>query len=201
MGFEASLPYHGLALEIFLIARLAATRAGRPLSLRVDERARLMLEVSRAARHPDGRIPQFGASDAPFNVVPVDFVVNALVAAAADPATAGETLHLVDPEPITALELMRLLSREYAGKDPGYKLPPRIVQGSLRFKTVRDMFSGAPQESIRYLNHAVRFDTRRADDLPAKAGLRCPRFEEYVGPMVRFFRQHEADPDLIPAGV
>ena len=146
-------------------------------------------------------IPQFGASGAPFNVVPVDFVVDALAAVSAEPAAAGETLHLVDPDPISARELLTALSREYAGKDPGYKVPPRLVESSLRFKTVRDMFSGAPPESIRYLNHEVRFDTRRADDLLAKAGLRCPRFEEYVGPMVRFFREHESDPDLVPAAV
>jgi thioester reductase-like protein len=156
----------------------------------------IALSVSRKAP-----IPQFGESDAPFNVVPVDFVVDALAAVSAEPAAEGETLHLVDPDPISARDLLTALSREYAGKDPGYKLPPRIVQSSLRFKTVRDMFSGAPQESIRYLNHAVRFDTRRADDLLAKGGLRCPRFEEYVAPIVRFFREHEADPDLIPAAV
>ena len=147
-----------------------------------------------------GRIPQFGASDAPFNVVPVDFVVNALVAAAADPATAGETLHLVDPEPITALELMRLLSREYAGKEPSYRVPPKMIELSLRRKAVRKAFSGAPPESIVYLNHSVRFDTRRADDLLARHGLRCPRFEEYVGPIVGFFRDHEEDPAFAPAG-
>jgi len=156
----------------------------------------IALSVSRKAP-----IPQFGESGAPFNVVPVDFVVDALASVSAEPAAEGATLHLVDPDPISARELLTALSREYAGKDPGYKLPPRIVQSSLRFKTVPDMFSGAPQESIRYLNHPVRFDTRRADDLLAKAGLRCPRFEEYVGQMVRFFREHEADPDLIPAGV
>jgi hypothetical protein len=94
-----------------------------------------------------------------------------------------------------------MLSKEYAGKEPSYKLPPRLIESSLRFKTVRDMFSGAPQESIRYLNHEVRFDTRRADELLARAGLRCPRFEEYVGPIVRFFREHETDGDLIPAAV
>jgi thioester reductase-like protein len=146
-------------------------------------------------------IPQFGASGAPFNVVPVDFVVDALAAVSAEPAAEGATLHLVDPDPISARELLTALSREYAGKDPGYKVPPRLVESSLRFKTVRDMFSGAPQESIRYLNHSVRFDTRRADDLLAKAGLRCPRFEEYVGPMVRFFREHESDPEFVPAAV
>ena len=159
----------------------------------------MLRTISRTMRM-GGRIPQFGASDAPFNVVPVDFVVNALVAAAADPATAGETLHLVDPEPITALELMRLLSREYAGKEPSYRVPPKMIELSLRRKAVRKAFSGAPPESIVYLNHSVRFDTRRADDLLARHGLRCPRFEEYVGPIVGFFRDHEEDPAFAPAG-
>jgi thioester reductase-like protein len=156
------------------------------------------IAVSVARKTP---IPQFGASGAPFNVVPVDFVVDALATVSAEPAAAGQTLHLVDPEPISARDLLTALSREYAGKEPGYKLPPRLIESSLRFKTVRDMFHGAPQESIRYLNHEVRFDTRRADDLLGRAGLRCPRFEEYVGPMVRFFREHEADEAFVPAAV
>ncbi|MEA2410490.1 MAG: hypothetical protein QOC77_1051 [Thermoleophilaceae bacterium] len=151
------------------------------------------------ARHTP--VPQFGASGAPFNVVPVDFVVDALAAVSAEPAAEGATLHLVDPDPVSARELLTLLSKEYAGKEPGYKVPPRLVESSLRFKSVRAMFHGAPQESIRYLNHEVRFDTRRADDLLARAGLRCPRFDEYVGPVVKFFREHEDDEAFVPAAV
>jgi thioester reductase-like protein len=158
-----------------------------------------MLRTIARTMRMGGRIPQFGASAAPFNVVPVDFVVDALTAAAADPASVGETLHLVDPEPISSLELMRTLSREYAGREPSYKLPPKAIELSLRSKTVRRAFSGAPPESIVYLNHPVRFDTRRASDLLARHGLRCPRFEEYVGPVVRFFKEHEDDPAFAAA--
>jgi thioester reductase-like protein len=149
------------------------------------------------ARHMP--IPQFGAANAPFNVVPVDFVLDALAVADDDPALVGETLHLVDPEPITAGEVFGLLSKEYAGKEPAYKLPPKLVQASLRSKRMRAMFSGAPPESIEYLNHSVRFDTRRASELLARHGLRCPRFEEYVGPVVKFFGEHEDDESFVPA--
>jgi thioester reductase-like protein len=158
-----------------------------------------MLRTIARAMKMGGRIPQFGASSAPFNVVPVDFVVGALVAAAGDPDAAGDTLHLVDPEPISALELMSALSREYAGRDPSYKLPSKAVEMSLRSRTVRKAFSGAPPESIVYLNHPVRFDTRRASDVLARHGLHCPRFEEYVGPIVYFFKEHEEDPAFAPA--
>ena len=144
-------------------------------------------------------IPQFGAANAPFNVVPVDFVLDALAVADDDPALVGETLHLVDPEPITAGEVFSLLAKEYAGKEPAYKLPPKMVQASLKSKRMRAMFSGAPPESIEYLNHSVLFDTRRASELLARHDLRCPRFEEYVGPIVKFFREHEDDESYVAA--
>jgi Heparinase II/III-like protein/Heparinase II/III N-terminus len=63
VGFEASLSYHGLALEIFLLAKTVAERHGRPFSPRFRERLVRMVEASRALRHPDGRFPQIGDSD------------------------------------------------------------------------------------------------------------------------------------------
>ena len=64
----------------------------------------------------------------------------------------------------------------------------------------RLLASAAPSESISYLNHPVRFDTRRASEILARNGLRCPRFEEYVTPVVRFFREHEDDPAFAATG-
>ena len=143
-------------------------------------------------------VPQFGAADAPFNVVPVDYVVEAIAAAATDPAAESATLHLTDPEPLTAAELTEALSEEYAGRPPRGRIPPSLVANSLRSKWVRDRFGGAPRESITYLNHPVTFDTRRAVRVLTPHGLRPPNFRDYVAAMVRFFREHEDDPALVP---
>jgi thioester reductase-like protein len=140
-------------------------------------------------------IPQFGRSNAPFNVVPVDFVLDAMLAGAREPAAVGQTFHLVDAEPVTAAELMRILAEAYASRAPRYRLPSRLIEAALRVPAVRAAFGGAPRESIRYLNHPVRFDVRRASDvLGGEAGLRVPRFAEYAPALVRFFREHEHDP-------
>ena len=148
-----------------------------------------------------GRAPlaQFGRSEAPFNVVPVDFIVDAIAAAAADPEAVGETLHLVDPEPVTAAELFKALAHEYTNRDPKVRVPPKLVQNSLRSKAMRKAFYGAPPESIQYLNHPVTFDTRRAADVLARHGVEIPKFQEYVANMVKFFREHEDDPAFAPA--
>jgi thioester reductase-like protein len=144
-------------------------------------------------------ITQYGRASAPFNAVPVDFIVNGLLAGSADQAAIGETFHLVDPDPITAKELFALLSELYAGKKPAFSVPAKPVELALRWKPIQDLFDGVPAEGIRYLNHPVRYDARRASDLMARHGLTLPRFPEYAEAMVRFFKEHEHDPAFKPA--
>jgi thioester reductase-like protein len=159
----------------------------------------LLRAISRA--HRSGRaIAQFGAAEAKFNVVPVDYVVAAIAFAARADETAGETLHLVDPDPLSTRGLVTALSQAYAGRPPKGSVPPGVVAASLGLRRVRDALGGTPRESIVYLNHAVTFDTRRAVDLLAPAGLRPPHFTDYVGAMVEFFRAHEDDPAYAPRG-
>jgi thioester reductase-like protein len=157
----------------------------------------MLRTIARSARD-NMPIPQFGRSSAPFNCVPVDFIVDAMAVAADRPEAIGATLHLVDPEPVTAAELGRIFSHAYAGRDPSMRIPPVLIENALRVKAVRDLYGGAPHEAIRYLNHPVRFDTRRATEILDRAGLRCPRLEEYVDAIVKFFREHEDDAALLP---
>jgi nucleoside-diphosphate-sugar epimerase len=158
-----------------------------------------ILRVVSEAERRRQPIPNFGRSEAPFNVVPVDFVVDAIAAAAGEPAAAGETLHLVDPEPLTAAELTQVLATEYGGHAPRVRrIPPRLAGASLRIPAVRQRLGGVPRESIAYLNHPVRFDTRRAVAVLGPHGLAPPRFTDYAAAMVSFFREREDDPALIP---
>jgi nucleoside-diphosphate-sugar epimerase len=158
-----------------------------------------LLRVIARAEKLGRPVVQFGAAEASFNVVPVDFVVAAIAAAAFLDSAEGETLHLVDPDPLSAKDLTTLLATEYAGKEPRLRVPSALVQESLRAKPVREMFSGAPRESIVYLNHSVRFDTRRAQEVLGRHGLDVPRFPDYAGPVVEFFKQNEDDPAYQPA--
>jgi thioester reductase-like protein len=157
----------------------------------------LLRAISRA-RSVGLRAVSFGRSSAAFNVVPVDYIVQAIAAAAGDPKTLGETLQLVDPEPLSARELLATLSREYAGVPPRGQLPPALADVSLRLPWVRGLLGGAPRESLAYLNHPVVYDARRAVELLEPHGLRPPRFADYVGPVVRFFAEHERDPSFRP---
>lgn len=157
-----------------------------------------LLRTIQAAVRRRTPIVQPGGMSAPFNVVPVDFVIDAIVAGARDEAFVGETLHLVDPEPITASELYRQLCQAYAGRDPAFRVPWGVIDQSLRLAPVRTLLGGTPRQSLVYLNHQVRYDTTRATALLARQGVVCPPATTYVGPMVAFFREHEDDPAYAP---
>jgi len=72
VGFEASLPYHALSLEMFLVARIAADWTGASFSGNYEARLRTMLAATQALRHPDGRLPQIGDSDSG-RILPASF--------------------------------------------------------------------------------------------------------------------------------
>jgi thioester reductase-like protein len=160
----------------------------------------LLRSIAQAARQSRPPI-QIGAASSTFNVVPVDFVVKSIAVAGGDPGAVGETLHLVDPSPVTTKKLVELLAQEYSGRAPRGKLPPKLAEHGLKLKPIKKLFSGTPAQSIPYLNHPVTFDTRRAVDVLTPHQLAPPPFESYVGAMVDFFKRNENDPALAPKAV
>lgn len=142
--------------------------------------------------------PQIASEESTFNAVPVDFIVDAFAAAIGDSRMTGETLHLVDPSPVTAAELVRLLARSYSQKRLHYRVPLALVQNALKSGLMRRLLANIPRETTTYLNHPATFDTTRARALLDEHGVRCPRFPDYVDNMVAFFRAHEKDPAFDP---
>lgn len=144
-------------------------------------------------------LSNIGRGRTPFNVVPVDFIVDAMAALSRLPEAVDETVHLCDPNPLSSHDVVEVLSELYAGRKPSFTLPAKGVAASLRIKAIREFYGGVPAQSVRYMNHPVRYDTRRADELLGAGGLRCPGFREYARAMVDYFRAHEDDPALAPA--
>lgn len=139
-------------------------------------------------------VMQLGSEHATFNVVPVDYVVDAIAAGAAEPSAVGETLQLCDPDPVSSAELMRVLARVYGTREPSFHPPTKLLEKVLAFGPARRFYGGTPVESLVYLNHPVTFDATRATEILGKAGLRCPRLVDYAPALVAFFREHQDDP-------
>lgn len=142
-------------------------------------------------------VGSMGTDDATFNAVPVDYIVDAIAACTGDPRTAGETLALADPNPLTTRQFVGLLSRTYVQRDPkGPAIPDFVMRPFLAIKPIRAFYGGTPFQSLVFLHHPVKYDTTAASKHLGRNGLACPGFHEYVPVMVDFFDQHKHNPQF-----
>jgi nucleoside-diphosphate-sugar epimerase len=123
------------------------------------------------------------------NLVPVDFVVDAIAALSQDEKTIGKTIALADPEPLTTGELFDLIAEKLTGKRSLLHPPEKLVEFSLN-TSVSPPITGLPRHGVPYFFISQTYDTSVADELLAPHGLKCPRFGDYVGNLIDFVEKH-----------
>lgn len=124
-------------------------------------------------------LPLPGDGTAPLNVVPVDFVTQAALALAADPAARGLTFHLVDPNPLSVRHVYRLIAAR-AGKNlPRVRLSYGITRRLLRLPVI-ERFSRTPAQALDYLNQIAIYNCSNTLRLLEGTGILCPRIDTYV---------------------
>ena len=134
-------------------------------------------------------LANIGNPDVRLNVVPVDFVVEAMAALAADDEAAGQTVQLADPEPLTTEELFDIISRKLAGHESLVTLPAPVVRTTLNIP-LNEKVTGLPRVGVPYFFLKQTYDTARATALLAPRGLHCPRFHDYVPALLDFGERH-----------
>jgi len=139
-----------------------------------------------------GVFMRIGSGRQPANLVPVDFIVEALAQLGSSDSSRGRTYHLTDPEPSSIVEVGRLLA-EALGKSFAFApVPGFVARGLFTPKAVQRYF-GVPVEVLDYFEHDCRYDTTQASRDLAALGVSCPRLPDYVGRLVAFYRAHRAD--------
>lgn len=134
-------------------------------------------------------LANIGNREVRLNVVPVDFVVEAMAALASDDASAGETVQLADPEPLTTEELFDIISRNLAGRESLLTLPAPVVRTTLNLP-LNEKVTGLPRVGVPYFFLKQTYDTARANALLAPRGVRCPRFPDYVQALIDFVERN-----------
>ncbi|HMG76180.1 MAG TPA: SDR family oxidoreductase [Pyrinomonadaceae bacterium] len=130
-----------------------------------------------------------GNSEVRLNLVPVDFVIDAMVALAKDDRAIGATVQLADPAPLTTHQLFNEISKAIRGRDSFATVPAGIVYPVLRLPLAPKL-TGLPHSAVPYFFLEQTYDTTRARELLEPHGIRCPGFPEYVGALVNFVAEH-----------
>ena len=135
----------------------------------------------------DMPIPLPGRGDAPMNLVPVDFVVNAARLLTRDTRGAGRTFHLTDPNPLPARRVFELVARAAGRRAPRGKLPRRTIRRLLSLPGVR-RGGGEQRHFLDYFDQVVIWRSVNTLNLLQGSAVQCPPFEAYVEVLVEQLR-------------
>lgn len=141
-------------------------------------------------RWPGGlTLLNIGNREVRLNLVPVDFVIEAMAALARDKRAIGATVQIADPAPLTTRELFDEISQVIAGRDSLATVPAGIVYPVLMLPFA-PRITGLPHSAVPYFFLEQTYDTSRAQALLEPHGIQCPRFSDYVGKLVDFVAEH-----------
>jgi nucleoside-diphosphate-sugar epimerase len=141
-------------------------------------------------RWPGGlTLLNIGNQEVCLNLVPVDFVIEAMVALAKDERAVGATVQLADPAPLTTRQLFREISKAIGGRDSLATVPARIVYPVLMLPFAPRV-TGLPHSAVPYFFLEQTYDTTRARELLEPHGIYCPRFSDYVEALVNFVAEN-----------
>jgi len=141
-------------------------------------------------RWPGGlTLVNIGNSKVSLNLVPVDFVIEAMVALAQDERAIGATVQIADPAPLTTEELFDEIAKTLGGRKSWLTVPRRIVYPVLMAPGAPKI-SGLPHSAVPYFFLEQTYDTSRMRELLVPHGTVCPSFSNYVGALVDFVKQH-----------
>ena len=154
-------------------------------------------------------MPSVGLEGGRINIVPVDFVVDALDHISHHHHTSGRCYHLVDPQGYRVGDVLDIFAR--AAHAPKMNLfvnaalfgfIPRSVKKSLmalapvrriRNAVMKDL--GLPEDIFTFVNYPTRFDRRETDAALKGSGIECPNLHDYAWRLWDYWERH-LDPDL-----
>ena len=154
-------------------------------------------------------MPMIGIEGGRINIVPVDFVADALDYLAHKKGLDGRCLHLTDAEPHRIGEVLNIFAE--AGHAPQMTMrvnakmfgfiPAPILYGLGSLAPVKRAIRvvltdlGIPRDVFQFVNWPTRYDNREATKALKGSGIEVPRLESYAAKLWDYWERN-LDPDL-----
>ena len=125
-----------------------------------------------------------------FNMVPSDFVIDAIDHLSGLQASLGRTYQLADPRPLTVDVLLDEMCAATGRRGVRVRLPRHLTTWCLDRIGPVGRFVGIPGSAVDYFVHPTHYDTTATDRDLAGSGVACPPVAAYLPTLVRFMREH-----------
>ncbi len=154
-------------------------------------------------------VPTLGFEGGRINLVPVDFVVDAMDHIAHEKGLDGACFHLTDPAPRRVGEVLNTFAN--AGHTPKmtmridariFQFIPSSIRGAIgMLPPVRRILNhtlkslNIPADVLKFFNYPTRFDSRETERVLKGTGIKVPDLDSYAWRLWDYWERH-LDPDL-----
>jgi len=154
-------------------------------------------------------MPTIGIEGGKINVVPVDYVVDAMDHIAHKKGLDGGCFHLTDPEPMRIGEILNLFAKAAHAPQMTMRvnakmfsfLPSYVVQGLMSVAPVRKARNqilqdlGIPKDVFSFISYPTKFDNRETVKALKGTNITVPKLDTYAWRLWDYWERH-LDPDL-----
>ncbi len=154
-------------------------------------------------------VPTIGIEGGRINVVPVDFVADALDYLAHKKGLDGKCFHLTDPEPYRIGEVLNIFAEAAHAPQMTMRInarmfgfiPAPILYGIGSLSPIKRMIRavlkdlGIPKDVFEFVNWPTRYDNREAAKALKGSGIEVPRLDTYAAKLWDYWERN-LDPDL-----
>ena len=160
--------------------------------------------IRRARNFLPSWLPLIGPEIGETNMVPVDFVADAIVEIAHKPGLDGDAFHLASPQMMSSAEALNDFAKAAGAPHLALRLPPgpldpltaqtnallRALPGVTTVaETVLDEF-GIPPEVLEHTGFSCSFDTTQTDAALAGSGIEVPPLADYAQVIWDYWENH-----------
>ncbi|WP_299015561.1 SDR family oxidoreductase [uncultured Photobacterium sp.] len=154
-------------------------------------------------------MPTIGLEGGFLNIVPVDFVTDALDHIAHKNELDGQCFHLTDPKPYRSGEVLNIFAE--AGHAPRMAvrfdtrlfsfIPNQVRNAILSLPTIKQIADvtmkdlGIPSSALQFFAYPTDFDCRETQKALKGSGIECPRLPTYA-PAIWDYWERTLDPEI-----
>ncbi|MDT8305016.1 MAG: SDR family oxidoreductase [Anaerolineae bacterium] len=128
------------------------------------------------------------------NVVPRDYVVDAIAYLSALERSVGKVYQICDPSPPTVAEMIDAIGAATGRRIVRVPLPKGVAKSSLEHLPGVESLMGIEPELVEYFVHATSYTCDNTQQDLEGSGITCPPFTDYVANLVAFVRAHPGIP-------
>jgi NAD(P)-dependent dehydrogenase (short-subunit alcohol dehydrogenase family) len=165
--------------------------------------------LQRARRVLPSWLPAVGVEGGEINIVPVDYVADAIDHIAHQPKLDGRAFHLTDPRPKTAGEVVNLFAKAADAPQMAVRLGTDVTEPATGLaRTALKLFPPAkrglklalgqldlPASVLTYVDYPTSFDSTEAQKALKGSGIEVPPLESYAARVWDYWERN-LDPDL-----